>query len=141
VYDCAASIYLDRFLNRPPEALPAGTHSTGTVQSLLDLLDTQGQVNRAGEVVASVLNKGETAPAVMAAIGEALLREDSGFHTYQAVEASFRLHEQSGDSRRSAHALVAAARYVAAHTPTRRAGVQTFEIAQRLLRGDSLMEV
>ena len=38
------------------------------------------------------------------------------------------------------HALIAAARYLAAHSPTVRAEGQTFQIAERLHRGENLYE-
>jgi len=36
------------------------------------------------------------------------------------------------------HILIAVARYLAAHSPTERAALQTADIAQRLLRGGEL---
>jgi hypothetical protein len=39
-----------------------------------------------------------------------------------------------------AHVLVAAARYLAAHSPTMRSQGQTYDIARRLSRGEILYE-
>jgi hypothetical protein len=76
----------------------------------------------------------------------ALLREDRSFHTIQMLEAAFtqkaelqRLQILNGIKPIS-HMLIAAARYLAAHTPTARAQGQTFEIAWRLHQGGKLYE-
>jgi hypothetical protein len=80
------------------------------------------------------------------------LREDRDFHTIQTVEAAFRqyavLRAGEGDgadaerpaSPEAVNVLVAATRYLAAHAPTMRAQGQTYQIAQRLARGDRLFE-
>ncbi|MDQ3836323.1 MAG: Rieske (2Fe-2S) protein, partial [Thermoproteota archaeon] len=76
----------------------------------------------------------------------ALLREDRSLHTIQMLEAAFR---QKAEIERlqildgvkpGSHVLIAAARYLAAHTPTARAQGQTFEIAWRLHQGGKLYE-
>jgi predicted type IV restriction endonuclease len=76
----------------------------------------------------------------------ALLREDRSFHTIQMLEAAFR---QKSELERLqvlervkpiSHILIAAARYLAAHTPSARAQGQTFEIAWRLHQGGKLYE-
>ena len=77
---------------------------------------------------------------MVAALGRALLREDRDFHTIQDFEAAVRLHSYLGATPAGAHALVATARYLAAHTPTVRAQGQTWNIATRLHRGDRLFE-
>ena len=43
-----------------------------------------------------------------------------------------------GDTDQGRHVLIAVARYLAAHSPTERAALQTADIAQRLLRGGEL---
>ena len=45
------------------------------------------------------------------------------------------IHEPEGE-----HILVAAVRFLAAHSPTQRAQLQTAEVALRLHRGDELYE-
>jgi hypothetical protein len=45
-----------------------------------------------------------------------------------------------GDSDAGRHILIAVARYLAAHSPTERAMLQTADIARRLLRGGELHE-
>ncbi len=143
VFDAAMSVYLDRFLNIPAARLPQpgdGTADKGLFLEVLPaLLDRQQQVNQAGDLVAQYLFGGGDLAKVMAALGALLLREDRDFHTIQAVEAAFRQAELlQGDEQ--VVVLVAAARYLAAHTPTVRAQGQTYEIALRLHRGDRLHE-
>jgi hypothetical protein len=45
-----------------------------------------------------------------------------------------------GQYQPRAHVLIAVARYLAAHSPTERAALQTADIAQRLMRGGELHE-
>ena len=73
-------------------------------------------------------------------MGGLLLREDRNFHTIQAVEAAFRQHTLLGRTTVGAHVLVAATRYLAAHSPTMRSQGQTYDIARRLSRGEILYE-
>jgi hypothetical protein len=77
---------------------------------------------------------------MLAALGHVLLREDRDFHTIQAIEAVFRQYSLLPDRRRGIHALIAGARYLAAHAPTVRSQEQTFQIARRLSRGERLFE-
>jgi hypothetical protein len=143
-YDAAMSIYLDRFLNIPPARLPEpdGYEWTAAAfeEALLEMLDRQQQVNEAGALVSSALKAGVGAERVRAAIGRALLREDRDFHTIQSVEASFRQHDLLRGTSEAELVLVAAARYLAAHSPTVRAQGQTYEIARKLQRGENLFE-
>jgi hypothetical protein len=43
-----------------------------------------------------------------------------------------------GDTDEGRHILIAVARYLAAHSPTERAALQTADIARRLMRGGDL---
>src|SRR4026208_1813195 len=43
-----------------------------------------------------------------------------------------------GDTDEARHILIAVARYLAAHSPTERAALQTADIARRLMRGGEL---
>jgi hypothetical protein len=131
VFDAAASVYLDRFLNVPAARL-AEPGEPADAAGLLTLLDRQQQVNEAGQLAASCREPAR----LVAALGAALVREDRNFHTIQCVEAAVRQHDLTG----SRLPLVAAARYLAAHAPTARAQRQTFEIARRLHRGETLYE-
>jgi hypothetical protein len=70
----------------------------------------------------------------------AVVREDADFHTFQVVEAGVRQYEEWQGGPEGEHVLVAVARFLAAHSPTQRAQLQTAEIALRLHRGDNLYE-
>jgi nitrite reductase/ring-hydroxylating ferredoxin subunit len=146
VIDAALSVYLDRFLNTPPARLPdlgpSGVDPAPeeTLSGLLPLLDRQQQVGEAGELVARYLAAGGDSGRLLAMMGKALVREDRDFHTIQTVEAAFRQHILLQGTPEAAHVLIAAGRYLAAHSPTARAQEQTFLIADRLHRGERLYE-
>jgi hypothetical protein len=144
VFDAAISVYLDRFLNTPPARLPTaepnGAQPAAILAEFLPLLDHQQQVNQAGEVVARYLAAGGDEARLLATLGKALTREDRDFHTIQTVEAAFAQHALLQGTPEATHALIAAARYLAAHAPTVRAEGQTFQIAERLHRGENLYE-
>jgi hypothetical protein len=144
VFDAAMSIYLDRFLNTPPARLPNpepnGTQSAAILTDFLALLDRQQQVNPAGELVARYQASGGDEAGLLATLGKALTREDRDFHTIQTVEAAFAQHALLRGTPEATHALIAAARYLAAHAPSVRAQGQTFQIAERLHRGEKLYE-
>jgi hypothetical protein len=144
-FDAAMSVYLNRFLNVPAARMSAENGAAGSdlgelLDSLPALLDRQQQVDQAGALVAEYLARGGEGGAMIAALGRALLREDRDFHTIQDFEAAVRLHSYLGATPAGAHALVATARYLAAHSPTVRAQGQTWNIATRLHRGDRLFE-
>ncbi|PYV19092.1 MAG: nitrite reductase [Acidobacteria bacterium] len=144
VFDAAMTVYLNRFLNVPPARLPEAGGSYVDPQGLLaelpSLYDRQQSVEQAGEAVARFeFGRGQS-ERLLATLGHLLLREDRNFHTIQMVEAAFRQYRHLGNSTAGVHALVAAARYLAAHAPTVRSQEQTFLIARRLERGDRLFE-
>ena len=142
VFDAAMSVYLDRFLNIPPARLPQAGQDNPYDDEILSilpsLLDRQQQVNEAGEAVAAYLYHGGELRPLFATIGALLLREDRDFHTIQAVEAVFRQVQSLSNEEEITHMMIAAARYLAAHAPTVRAQGQTYQIAQRLHRGEEL---
>src|SRR5262249_42108489 len=143
VLDAAMSIHLDRFLNVPAAKLPAPdpeANPDDLLRELPLLLDRQQQVAEAGRLVTSFLGADGNGARLVAALGAALVREDRNFHTIQCVEAAVRQHELLGARDDAALPLVAAARYLAAHSATARAQRQTFEIARRLHRGEKLYE-
>src|SRR5829696_1526372 len=156
IFDIAMSNYLNRFLNVPSVALPydkegpinyknSESNQGNIMDRFLDTLDKRHQVNEAAKMVAGFLStQGEEELSSM--LVHALLREDRSFHTIQMLEAAFR---QKAELQRlqildgvkpDSHVLIAAARYLAAHTPTARAQGQTFEIAWRLYQGGKLYE-
>jgi nitrite reductase/ring-hydroxylating ferredoxin subunit len=133
----AISVHLDRFLNVPAARLPVG--SAEGLEDLAHAWDVQGAVDAAGAAVVGHLARGGSRAALVAALGKAVLQEDAGFHMYQAVEAgarqSFAWREGSEEVR---NILVGVARFLAAHTPTRRELATISRTAVRLRRGDEL---
>lgn len=140
VFDGATSVYLDRFLNMPPTPLPAVDPKAAPerVAQLMALLDRQQAVGEAARLVAGHLDTGRDDAALLAALGQALLREDAEFHTYQMVEAGFRQYADRRGTTEGRTVLIAVARYLAAHSPTARAMGQTYRTALRLHRGEAL---
>jgi hypothetical protein len=84
------------------------------------------------------LTLGHSPQALIATLARAVLREDAGFHAYQMLEAGVRQFAVWGDTHEGRHILIAVARYLAAHSPTERATLQTADIARRLMRGGEL---
>ena len=137
VLDAAMSVHLDRFLNVPATRLPTAGDGHGVLTELPQLLDKQQRVDEAAGLVASY---GGDPDELVAALGACLLREDRNFHTIQCVEAAVRQHDLLRGSDDARLPLIAAARYLAAHSPTDRSQRQTYEIARRLHRGEKLYE-
>lgn len=162
IFDVAMSNYLNRFLNVPSTALPSEkaepinynyndnkdneNNWVNIRDRFLDTLDKRQQVNEAAKMVASSSLYTQGEKELSAILVQALLREDRSFHTIQMVEAAFR---QKTELQRLqvldcikpiSHVLIAATRYLAAHTPSARAQGQTFEIALRLNKGGKLYE-
>jgi hypothetical protein len=106
--------------------------------ALLDAFDRQRQVDLAARLVARHLTLGHSPQALIATLARAVLREDAGFHAYQMLEAGVRQFGAWGDTDEGRHILIAVARYLAAHSPTERASLQTADIARRLMRGGEL---
>ncbi|ELZ80193.1 ferredoxin subunit of nitrite reductase and ring-hydroxylating dioxygenase [Haloferax gibbonsii ATCC 33959] len=139
-FDAAVNVYLDRFLNTPPAPLPDPTPDADPAEALETLsaaFDAEGRVNDAGRATAGFLDGGGDPARLRRELGGALLREDAGFHTYQALEAGFR-QAATRPPEEARTLLVGVARYLAAHSPTRREREQTFGIAARLQRGESV---
>ncbi len=144
VFDAAMSVYLDRFLNIPPAPLPKPDigieDPDGFEKRLAALLNQQAAVQEVASIVAGYLHNGEETGRLLAALGHGLLREDRNFHTIQMMEAAFQQFAIWRGTRLGNFILIAAARYLAAHAPTRRAQEQTYRIAERLHRGERLYE-
>jgi nitrite reductase/ring-hydroxylating ferredoxin subunit len=135
----ALKVYLDRFLNipaaRPPHA------DTGSLEGLAACWEAQGRVEDAGREAWGHLAAGGDPEALIAALGHALLVEDAGFHWFQLYEAAIRQHDAwPAGSDEGRLTLVAFARFLAAHTPTRRETSRVVDIARRLRRGEELFE-
>jgi len=56
------------------------------------------------------------------------------------LEAGVRQFAMWGNTREARHILIAAARYLVAHSPTERVALQTADIARRLMRGAELRQ-
>jgi len=143
VYDAATNVYLDRFLNTPPAPVPSVDEEAAPdeeLQALLHCFEMEGEVNAAGTHVANFLDAGGDPERLKAELGGALLQEDTGFHTFQALEAGLRQFDLREDPAERRVLATAVARYLAAHYPTRREREQTFSIAARLHRGERIHE-
>jgi nitrite reductase/ring-hydroxylating ferredoxin subunit len=142
VYHNALRVYLDRFLNVPAARLPEVALPPDPAPDLADLQacwDQEGQVDRAGSIVYGYLAAGGDPGPAVAALGHALLNEDAEFHWFQLYEAAVRqFGSWPAGSEEGALILAGAARFLAAHTPTRRELAQVVRIATRLRRGDAL---
>jgi nitrite reductase/ring-hydroxylating ferredoxin subunit len=143
----AMALYLTRYLNVPPARIPGEEDDRlddlpadeETIRAaLLDAFDRQRQVDLAARLVARHLAQGHSPQALIATLARAVLREDAGFHAYQMLEAGVRQFAVWGDTDEGRHILIAVARYLAAHSPTERAALQTADIARRLMRGGDL---
>jgi nitrite reductase/ring-hydroxylating ferredoxin subunit len=149
IFHGAMRLYLTRFLNMPPARLPgeagdrlADLPSDGGAlcQAFLAALDRQGSVRDAGRLIARYLSLGHPVDKLIATLARAVLREDAGFHTYQMLEAGVRQYREWGDSEEGCYLLIGVARYLAAHSPTERAQLQTAMVARRLSLGQALHE-
>ena len=145
----AMQVYLIRFLNVPPARLPGEgddklddlPRDEGELRdAFLAALDRQGAVKMAGRLVARYLILGHPVQLLIATLSRAVLREDAEFHTYQMLEAGVQQYWQWGDSAAGRHILIAVARYIAAHSPTERAQLQTAMVARRLSLGEVVHE-
>jgi nitrite reductase/ring-hydroxylating ferredoxin subunit len=143
----AMALYLARYLNVPPARIPGENgerlddlpaRPEAIRDALLDAFDRQRQVDLAARLVARHLTLGHSPQTLIATLARALLREDAGFHAYQMLEAGVRQFTVWGSGDEGRHILIAVARYLAAHSPTERAALQTADIAQRLMRGSDL---
>jgi nitrite reductase/ring-hydroxylating ferredoxin subunit len=152
IFHGAMSVYMDRYLNVPPARLPterrtaADLPDTGDAwrRGLLATLDQRASVEPAADLVSHFVGLELPFPELVDALAFATVREDLDFHCLQVLEAAvnqYRAWEtHSGHGAERQHILVGVARNLAAHCPTRRAGQQTAEIAQRLHRGERVFE-
>ena len=143
----AMALYLARYLNVPPARIPGEdpgqlddlpADADGISAALLDAFDRQRQIDLAARLVARHLTLHHSPQALLSTLAHVALREDAGFHAYQMLEAGYRQFAAWGDTDEGRHILIAVARYLAAHSPTERAALQTAEVARRLMRGGEL---
>ncbi len=139
VLDAAMAVSLERFLNVPKRAIPEPSRRAAGRAEILAAFDEQGQVDEAGQRIVDALASGDDEPVVRT-LGHGLLREDGQFHQFQMYEAGVRQWASFRGRPEAAGVLLGTARYLAAHAPTVRATGQTYDIAARLNRGESLHE-
>ena len=146
----AMALYLTRYLNVPPARIPGDgaeplddlSAEAETIRAaLLDAFDRQRQVDLAARLVARHMMLGHSPQALIVTLARVLLREDAGFHAYQMLEAGVRQFAAWGGGDEGRRILIAVARYLAAHSPTERAQLQTADMARRLMRGGELHQV
>jgi nitrite reductase/ring-hydroxylating ferredoxin subunit len=167
VFDAAMRIYLNRFLNVPPARIPkpkltvtigksgesidvnaAEQGARVLLNKLPEVLDRQQQINQAGQLVSDYLYMGGNSDLLLALVGNLLVREDRNFHSIQMVEAAFKqlscllpsIKDSDDVDSECVNILVAAARYLAAHSPTMRSQARTFQIGSQLYHGTHLFE-
>ncbi len=148
LFHAAIAVYVDRYLNVPPARLPSETKPRDDLPSdaeglrtrLLDLLDSRSEIDAAARIVSRWVALELPRSVLIDTLTFAAVREDIDFHALQVIEASARQCDAWGSGPEIEHVLVGAVRNLAAHCPTRRAGLQTATIAQRLHRGDRVFE-
>jgi hypothetical protein len=94
--------------------------------ALLDAFDRQHLIDTAARLVTRHFILGYSAEVLIATLALALLREDAGFHAYQMLEAGVQQFREWGNGGQGRHIVVAVTRYLAAHSPTERAALQTW---------------
>ena len=144
VFDVAMSVYLDRFLNMPPQRLPEGTASAAPADEqldrLLEMVDVRQQVEKSAQAVSGYLAGSGDPEGLMATLGRMMLREDADFHSFQTVDAALQQFDSRKGTESGRQVMVGLSRYLAAHSPTPRAQVQTYQIPLRLHRGEEIYQ-
>lgn len=139
VVHSALKVYLDRFLNVPVARPPQS--DAGSLDALARCWEAQGLVDEAGREAYGFLAGGGDPAELIAALGSAMLTEDAGFHWFQLYEATVRQYRAWPEDSEEGRLIMAAfARFLAAHTPTRRESSRVVDIARRLRRGEELFE-
>ena len=136
------SIYLDRFLNMPPQRIPDTDNDMvdddGILRQLLQHMDVRQQVEEVSLLVSQYITGSGEPDALLATLGRGMLMEDAGFHSFQIVDAGFKQYQLRRGTESGRHVLIGMARFLAAHAPTPRAVGQTYQIALRLHRGEEV---
>ena len=142
VFDIAMSIYLDRFLNMPPQRIPepesGPVDGQPLLAELLECIDVRQQVEEVARIVSRYISGAGDSDALQATLGQLVLMEDSDFHAFQIVDAGFKQFQARQDSPAGRHVMIGLSRFLAAHSPTPRAVGQTYQIALRLQRGEEI---
>ena len=149
VFHGAIAVYMDRFLNVPPAKLPGQrrslddlpTNGAKLLDQLLEALDQKHEVEEAARLVARYARLSLPLPDLIDRLTFATVREDLDFHPLQVLESGVRqVQLWPPGSTEAEHILVGVTRYLAAHCPTQRGGLQTARVALRLHRGDAVYE-
>jgi hypothetical protein len=148
IFHGAMSVYMDRYLNVPAARLPSERNTRNDLTAdeaelktaLLRELDQRANIERVADIVSRYVALGLDLPSLIDTLTFATVREDLDFHSLQVLEAGVNQCTAWGEGPESENILVGVARSLAAHCPTRRAGQQTADIAQRLQRGDKVFE-
>ena len=148
IFHGAMSVYMDRYLNVPAARLPSERNTRDELTAdgaelqaaLLRELDQRANIERVADIVSRYVALGLDLPSLIDTLTFATVREDLDFHSLQVLEAGVNQCAAWGEGPESENILVGVARNLAAHCPTRRAGQQTADIAQRLQRGDKVFE-
>ena len=143
-FDVAVSIYLDRFLNMPPQRIPDA--AAGSVPAdeqldrMLEMVNLRQQVEESAQAVSGYLAGDGPPEDLLSTLGRMMLREDADFHSFQIVDAAFRQFETRRGTESGRHVMIGLSRFLAAHSPTPRAEGQTYQIALRLQRGEEIYQ-
>lgn len=157
IFDAAMRIYLNRFLNISPAPIPNPNSNSDTIDSvekqnrteeeLSMLLDKQQQVEAVAQLIAHYYGHLSTGNSnlFMNLIGRLLLREDRSFHLIQMIEAALKQRSTftsstDRDKIKEYHFILAAVRYLAAHSPTMSSQTHTYQTAVQLSLGQNLFE-
>ena len=144
VFDLAMSIYLDRFLNMPPQRLPDAAPSSNSaaeqLDRMLEMVNSRQQVEESAQAVSGYLAGNGKPGDLMSTMGRMLLREDANFHSFQIADAAFKQFEERQGTESGRHVMIGLSRFIAAHSPTPRAEGQTYQIALRLQRGEEIYQ-
>ncbi|MFP6836253.1 MAG: Rieske 2Fe-2S domain-containing protein [Pseudomonadales bacterium] len=148
IFHGAMSVYMDRYLNVPAARLPSmrasrdelGSDSAELQTALLRELDQRANIERVADIVSRYVDLDLDLAGLIDTLAYATVREDLDFHSLQVLEAGVNQCSVWPSGPERENILVGVARNLGAHCPTRRAGQQTAEIAQRLHRGDIIFE-
>ena len=142
VFDVAMSIYLDRFLNMPPQRIPetgsdpVDGHSLRT--QLLERMDIRQQVEEVSQLVSQHLTGCAEPEALLSTLGKLMLTEDADFHSFQIVDAGVQAVRGAPGDRSRASYPNWHGQIPGRPLTTPRAVGQTYQIALRLQRGEEI---
>ena len=90
--------------------------------------------------VAGYLDSGAPAGPLLAVLGQAMVREDAGFHQFQMGKVALRQYQLREGTPQGRMVLIGGVRFLATHAPTVRSAGQTYRTALRLERGDQIFQ-